>query len=347
MASLFNLCLILFLLILFNLTDEQTLDESDYDIYGQRLAVNEYFGVLAVNDQNQFQVYYPPYGSNTCTHVIPYSYSEQYVYNVAIGSKQNSSQLYFSYIAEYINYTISSSSVQSYLGFYSISPCNGSPILSPIELLLNPGYEDGYVLGMDPYGFVVYAINPIYVISYEINVRIFNQWTINYSYPWEFSPRSIIIDQNETIHMVGYFCASQIICDINIIKMWKDLILNKILYQTQIIDIGEDLDGALFSSYTPTTDMSITINNDLKLFVVGIPYRDTIFIYNYSLNGSMLPYNCIGMYTYNQSGIGFGKSVAWLDNNTIAILAYSLSTFPWSASQIQVSFIMKNNFILY
>jgi hypothetical protein len=42
-------------------------------------------------------------------------------------------------------------------------------------------------------------------------------------------------------------------------------------------------------------------------------------------------------FTYNPLGMGFGKYVAWLDNNTIAILIYSLSTLPWSTSQLQVS----------
>jgi hypothetical protein len=38
------------------LTNEQILDVSDYDIYGKRLSLNEYFGVLSDNDLESFIV---------------------------------------------------------------------------------------------------------------------------------------------------------------------------------------------------------------------------------------------------------------------------------------------------
>lgn len=38
----------------------------------------------------------------------------------------------------------------------------------------------------------------------------------------------------------------------------------------------------------------------------------------------------------------FGKSIVWLDNNTFAVLAYSIATLPWSSSQILVFSMIKN-----
>lgn len=103
----------------------------------------------------------------------------------------------------------------------------------------------------------------------------------------------------------------------------------------QIIGDNETLTGTLYSSNNSIDDLSLSINSDYNLLLIGVPHLDQIFIYEYSSdpNQSYLYYSTLA---YHQIGVGFGKSVAWLSNETIAILSYSLSTHSCATSQIQV-----------
>lgn len=94
-----------------------------------------------------------------------------------------------------------------------------------------------------------------------------------------------------------------------------------------------------FASTTPTDDISLSINIDYKFLLIGVPYLDQVFIYQYSSNQNQT-YLYNSTLSYQQIGVGFGKSVAWLNNQTIAVLSYSLSTHPWANSQIQVKYFL-------
>ena len=306
----------------------KTLDALDYDIYGERLAINEYFGVLADNDLEQFQIFYSIYSSNTCIQSLNYLYFDQYIYSVAVGSRQNASQYYFAYIGEYENMTS-----QTFFGFQTMTNCNVSQGHN-IIINLNEKYQRNSIIGIDPYGTLVFVVSSTQVFCFNINSGLMNELTITFPFPWQYSPRSIVVDEHQIAHTIGYFCQQEFRCYIDFLQISIDSLISTLKYTKQILSNNDIHSGRLFESTSPMTDMSLSMNIDLKIFLVGIPYDNTIYIYNYSTNGT---YSLMSSLTYNQVGAGFGKSVAWLDNETIAILAYSLPTLPWSTSQIQVN----------
>jgi hypothetical protein len=338
MASLSSLALILLLFIFFSPIHAQTFDTYDYDAYGQRLAINQYFGVLAGNDFGQFNIFFAPYSSTSCTYSIPYPFTNEYVYSVAIGSKQNGSQLQFSVIGEYTNLAISSPYIQAFFAYYSISTCGG-PTPSSYTVNLNQAHQETFVLGVDPYGLVAYAINPTLVLRMEVNLVTGIIVSYSNSLYTSFALRSIVVDQNQTAHFVGYACIGALSCQIILMRMWQDASSGSIWDDSLNVETQQLPLGPLFTSYARASDMSLAINYDLQQLLLGVPYLDTVFVYNYS-SGPSSPshnYDWVTNFTYNPLGMGFGKYVAWLDNNTIAILIYSLSTLPWSTSQLQVS----------
>jgi hypothetical protein len=83
--------------------------------------------------------------------------------------------------------------------------------------------------------------------------------------------------------------------------------------------------------------MSISLLDEVEQFIIGIPYLDMLLFLSWNhINASKEPV-IVRRYSSSQRGILFGKSVALIDNNTFAVLAYALPTLPWSTSQVQVS----------
>jgi len=325
MFKIFCLCVIYSLL---HPVSQQSLDVLDYDIYGERFAMNEYFGVLADNDLEQFQIFYSPYSSNTCIQSLNYLYSDEYIYSVAVGS-----QYYFVYIGEYENITS-----QTFFAFQTITNCSVSQNHN-VTINLNDKYQRNSIIGIDPDGILVFVVSSTLIFWYNTNSGLMNEFTIIFAVPWQYSPRSIVVDEQQIAHTIGYFCQQELRCYFEFLQISTDSTISSLKYTKQILGNNDIHTGRLFESTNPITDMSLSINIYLKLLIIGVPYEDTIYIYNYSANGT---YSYVSSLTYNQGGIGFGKSVAWLDNETIAILAYSLSTFPWSTSQIQVNIFFFN-----
>lgn len=322
--------------LLFNLTFEQTLDPLDYDIYGDRLAVNENLLILTANEQNQFVILYSPYSSNSCIAGLPYSYPSQYVYTVAIGSNQNVNQSYFTYIAEYLNNDTVPPSIQVIFVVQEIRDCGGpADILRIVDL--DPAYQRSAIFGMDPSGAVAFVISSTEIIYIEINANISYQTTICAPNISQFSPRAIVVDDNQTAHISGYACITQLVCFLKLITVSFEPLSTVIHCVMPNITIEQPLSGVLLLSTARTSDLSLSINTELGLLLLGVPHENIVYIYDYSFDSSNLSYTYISSFTSNEKEAGFGKSVAWLDNQTIAVLVYSLSTLPWSTSQVQVS----------
>ncbi|CAF3204696.1 unnamed protein product [Rotaria socialis] len=86
-------------------------------------------------------------------------------------------------------------------------------------------------------------------------------------------------------------------------------------------------------TYSAQYDMSVSINDAESQVLLGIQITNTIVLLNINQTSAtfLLPPQMLS----NGRGIGMGKTVGWLDENTCLVLVntYSLS-YVWSASQI-------------
>lgn len=332
----FDLLLLLLISVWFKYSLGQTLDAFDYDAYGERFAMSEHFSVLAVNDQRHFLVFLAPYSQLGCLRAVSYIHSSQYVYSVAVGSKQNASQLSFAYIAEYLNTSTTPATVQVFFVYHTVSNCNSSTS-SWISVKLNSRYQRTSVLGFDPSGRMAYVISPTSNFLFRVDTLTTATWSLPWSSPWQFSPRAISVDSNQIAHVAGYQCLGDLVCFVTLVALWRDPLTATMKQYSYRIDGQPYLSGTLFSTVARNADLSLALNLNTKLFLLGIPYKDIVYIYNHSFNSTQLQYYYVSSFSTSQPGSAFGKSVSWLNNDTVAVLVYSLPTLPWSTSQIQVS----------
>ncbi|CAF1355493.1 unnamed protein product [Didymodactylos carnosus] len=77
--------------------------------------------------------------------------------------------------------------------------------------------------------------------------------------------------------------------------------------------------------------MSVDINEQNQV-LIGISLLDTVVV----LSANTTSLTIVGNLNRYHSNTGFGKSVAWIDNTTVAILVYSLAEYPGSSSTVHV-----------
>ena len=102
----------LFLFILLHIDHSNTIftpNTNDYDAYGSKIAMNDHFIVLAQNQHpsSTFFIQFSPYNhtltsSSQCYIHYPNT-SNTFIYTLAIGKKQNQTQIHFFFIGELIN----------------------------------------------------------------------------------------------------------------------------------------------------------------------------------------------------------------------------------------------------
>ncbi|CAF3351879.1 unnamed protein product [Rotaria socialis] len=84
--------------------------------------------------------------------------------------------------------------------------------------------------------------------------------------------------------------------------------------------------------FTRYATLSLFLHETSNMIIVGVPHLDCIFIFSMEQNSLSL----VKTHVSPEKNVLFGKSVAIMDSNIYAVLAYSLATLPWSLSQIQV-----------
>jgi hypothetical protein len=90
-------------------------------------------------------------------------------------------------------------------------------------------------------------------------------------------------------------------------------------------------------SFSPNhySSMSLSVHTNEQIILVGIPHLNfaAIFYFNKTNNEFELVYE----HHFGHTRTFCGQSVTWIDDDKYAILCLSLSTLPWSISQVQVS----------
>lgn len=316
---------------------------NEYDAYGSLLTINEYLAILAQNDQEHFTIITYPYTNQSKKCTLPYdtiqhriSSQTRFVYNVAIGSKQNASQLLFSCIDE--NWLR-----EVFLTIIFLELSNTSCVRVINQTAVNMTglkMQERALVGMDPYGKRAYAMGTYYIVCIEIETGI--QYHIDTAqmlnnednYQNLYFPKAFIVTDDSYIFAVGQkFINLQFLPYLIVLNFTS---LSKVtLFST--IQLSNFNFGPSSTDITRSSTMSISFLDQVDWFIVGIPYLDMFFLLSWnSMNSSKEPI-ITQRYISSQKGILFGKSVAVLNNNTFAVLGQTLPTLPWSTSQIQVS----------
>ncbi|CAF1190968.1 unnamed protein product [Adineta steineri] len=240
---------------------------NEYDAYGSLLAINEYLAIIAQNDQEQFTIITYPFTNRSEKCTLPYdtiqrniSSLTRFVYNVAIGIKQNASQLLFSYIDENWQRDVFLTTV-----FLESTHTGCVQAVNRIAInMIDLKMQEHALSGMDPYGKRAYAVGTYYIVCFEIETGI----------TWQLDT-ALVITEDHFIFAVGHkfinlqFLPYLFVLDVlsrNNVTFSFTIELSKFNFGPSAIDITRD------------STMSISLLDEMKWFIIGIPNLDMLLI---------------------------------------------------------------------
>lgn len=252
-----------------------------YDAYGSLLAINEYLAIIAQNDQEYFTIITNPFTneSNKCT--IEYSTTSQtrFVYNVAIGIKQNASQLIFSYVGENGQRDVFLTII--YLGLISTG-CVEVVNQTVIDMT-NLDMREHSLVAMDPYGKRAYAMGTQYIVYVEIETGV--KWQLNIENLFNdqnnfrnlFFPKALVITEDYYIFTVGQKSTNlQFLPYLLVLNISSSSSSNITLLSA--IKLSDFNFGPSSIDITHHSTMSISILDHIEHFIIGIPSQNMLII---------------------------------------------------------------------
>ena len=357
----------MFLLVLFHSHGIDTTfspDISDYDAYGLKIAANDILFAQAKNQAKTFLVQFAPFnfsrGSLQCS--IDFADQAHYVYSVAVGSKQSLSiKPYFYYTGEVLalgprstdrfnkNGTLITvmthpdlAAVASNLAQERPLQCGGFQS-DPAEYLSSYGHQEFFVIAVEPYGQYAIGLATDFVFRYQPYV-IPKMRSQNSSTVWPNSAtfQPCAADATSLFTIVAGFVkfsgqtrvrAAPTVyllwnSNLTVLSTWTFTATNN-TWQSRLAYPNVD-------SWSNALTMSVKINGDDPTRVlVGMPFLNTVFLFQVSNNGTNL--TMVSSKSYNGS-VGFGKGVTWLSSTQAAILytAYSSDYTTWLSSKVYV-----------
>ncbi|CAF3717154.1 unnamed protein product, partial [Adineta steineri] len=317
---------------------------SDYDAYGLKITGNDIMLVEALGDTELFLIRFAPYVyvSQPLQCAIPYNDTNQYVYSVGIGKKQNSNQTHFFYAGQILNNSSPfglSGHHDMFIGILVNSYQQNTFITIDTETLFNCnyfkyqslqfissyGHQEFFVFAVEPYGQYAIGAAKDFVFSYhpfaDSKIK-----TKNSSLLWApntvFIP--IAIDTHTSYTIVAGFVINGPLfrvratptvyvisnSDLTVLSTWS--------YAAALNSWQSYLTYSNLKTWSNKYVMSVTINpDDPNRVLVGMPFINIVFLLIVSSNGTDIILNS---FVDNGDSIGFGKSVAWLSDSEAAIL---------------------------
>ena len=200
-------------------------------------------------------------------------------------------------------------------------------------------HQTNMLLQVDPSGHYAYVFADTFVYSFDIVNKKADQTVLN-GYLLlgpQLIPNSIDITDSVGI-LVGY----RVQTIYTILYRFVAILINlRPIGLIQTIDLnGTDtqvLDSSILSNRA--NDMSVSLSPTRELAIIGVPMFDQVFLFSLQPDGiaqdGWIP-NLIRIDTLPQRNVAFGRSVAWIDESTVAIVAFNIAERPWSISEVWV-----------
>ncbi|CAF2751609.1 unnamed protein product [Rotaria sp. Silwood2] len=349
----FHVLAILFLKTFFSPINAVTYsDRHDYDAYGIRIASTDYFGVLAQNDALRYIVSMAPFGM---AFVCNYNYTtpNDFVISIAVGRRQNSSQLSFVYLR-----TNSTDGQYQKLGLFTFSRQNriGLSNNSCSQMLrINEGEHDAKVwkrepselstLQVDLYGKYAYGFLSQDIFIYDIENQYVKSLLWSDVFPLiNIKPHALDVSETNdgfSIAIIaGYyqFDIEKTLPSVYLVRLNPPYNMTLVDNYTLYSYNQKFVRGHYASSYQFDYVMSVSIHDLTQQVLIGVPQLRKTYLFSFNST------NLILINTFNHPA----RSTSWLDDDGIqaGLLLSDEATLPWAKSRIQVINISSDD-ILY
>jgi hypothetical protein len=331
---------ILFLLLQAHLGSFYTPVTNDYDLYGTKVAINDQ---LMVSIDNLNMVWYatPVIPNNTiCCSIYYNTTSCAFVYSVVVPVSNISLFVYNCIDQQY----------QNVVGFF-INTGTCPFYLGNEQIVSNYSTQDNYVIGIDGSSMGVYGFADDFIFYYELNSTFsLTVWPNTLG----ISPRALDIGSNvDYAVIVGYCQVTSSLANecAFILSLNRSLLCPNSSEEFSISsfiqfpysDPRTNHHIAQSRLYSEQTALSISITWRTRLVLIGIQSLNIVLLYSFDD-----PQNPIGTHQNGIGLMGFGKSVAWLDDQgekaVILANSYSYSSYQWISSLVHVYDIQSDGF---
>ncbi|CAF3393849.1 unnamed protein product, partial [Rotaria sp. Silwood2] len=257
----------------------------EYDSYGPLFAVNEHVAIFAQNDKARFILVKQPYNSSSmwnCTLDYirirhPPISTTYFVYSVAIGAKQNSSHLAFTFMDEDFLRRV-------FLTVVFLEDSSSGCLVQNRSLALDlteyPVLEDS-VVAMDPYGTRAYSIGKfngscidlVTMKTWVFDTRVvYGEWDGDI---FQYYPKAITISKDHQIFLVGQLHMAMInqFHTYLVVLNFREL---KNATKSLHLELSTFNYGIGAADINRVTTMSIALDESSHTILVGIPRIDTV-----------------------------------------------------------------------
>ncbi|CAF1093463.1 unnamed protein product [Adineta ricciae] len=317
-------------------------DNDMYDgLYGNRFAINDHMSVYADNNIQQFTIVRRPFSSNALTNMISYSNiyrdsrlnsSNIYIHNIATGAKLNNNNSVVAFIAETMDH-------KSYLIVMWIPITSSDPNeINFVELSTNNIVKQN-VLGIDSDSAHIYVVQLASTLYYDVNSKINRTYhNVGFWDPHQFMiGEALAVTNDQRLFLLAYrqgkyelrpASSRFYLClyTVDLSNVSKPISMDPFEW-TMTFPV------AYLSENREYAALSLDLNEESDMLIAGIASMNSVVIF--SIKDRSKPPSVFNNHTLLQKNVLFGRSVALLNNDTYAVLAYATSTLPWSSSQIQ------------
>ena len=313
---------------------------NDYDLYGTKVAINDYL-MVSVDNLNMVWYATPVVPNNTLVCSIYYNQTScNFVYSVVVPS-ENISLFAYNCIGQ---------QKQNIIGFFvSIQMC--SFYLVNEQVVSNHSAQDNFIIDIDGSATGVYGFTDPFIFYYELS----SPFTLTiWANTLGISPRAMDIGSNvDYAGMVGYCQSTSLLA----YECGFSISLNRSLSCPRISSEFSMLNSTQFpysdprtnhritqsTLYTGQTVLSISMNWRTRRVLIGIQSLNMVLLYSFDH-----PQQPISTRQNGAGFIGYGKSVAWLDDQgekaAILVNSYISSTNQWISSSVHVYDLQSDGF---
>ena len=330
----------LFLLFQTHLASLYTPIVNDYDLYGIKVAMNDQL-MVSVDNLNRVWYATPVLPNNSMFCPIYYNETScNFVYSVAV-PVSNTNLFVYNCIDQ---------QERNVVGFFVSN--NTCPFyLANEQILLNYSTQDNFVIGIDGIHVGVYGFADDFIFYYELSSTFsLTVWPNTLS----ISPRAVDIGSNiDYATIVGYCQSTSFLareCGF-ILSLHRALSCPTSLSEFSISSFIQfpysdpRTNHYITQSrvYSGQTGISVSISWRTRRVLIGIQSLNIVLLYSFDY-----PQHPIGTRQNGVGLMGFGRSVAWLDDRgeKAVVLAdsYSYSTYQWISSLVHVYDIQSDGF---
>jgi hypothetical protein len=312
---------------------------NDYDLYGIKVDMND---GLMVSADNLNMVWYvvPVIPNNLFSRTISYNETTcEFVYSVVVPVSNISSFIY-----NCIDYQGNNT-----IGFFAGDDTFSFSLIDE-KTVSNYSTQDNFVIDIDEQNTGIYGFADDFIFYYELNSTFsLTVWPNMLN----ISPRAVDIGSSDDYGVVVGYCQLTTSLAVEcafIVELNKSLSCpnrtNEFLIvpfiQFPYSDPRTNHHITQSTLYSAQTVLSVSVTWRTGLVLIGIQSLNIVLLYSFDD-----PQNLFGSRQNGINLMGFGKSVAWLDDGEKAVILannYVYSTYQWISSFVHVYDIQSDGF---